>query len=475
MDVLVTGASGYIGGRLAPLLLARGHAMRCLTRSPKDLEGRFDGAAVVAGDVLGAPADLAAAMAGIDIAYYLVHSMASGGGDFAARDRAGARNFAAAAKAAGVKRIVYLGGLGEADARLSKHLRSRHEVGEILREHGPLVVEFRAGIIIGAGSASFEMVRYLTERLPVMVAPKWVSTRCQPIAVDDVLAYLIAALDAPIAGSRTYEIGGADVVSYRDVMLAYARARGLRRVIIEVPFFTPRLSSYWVHLVTPLPASIARPLIDGMHNEVVVRDDAASRDFAIRPMGCDDAIRRALDRYAAADTQTTWFDAPDARRLPGRFQGVTQGMLVDRREHRTSASAHEVFAVFASLGGKRGWLYGDWLWDLRGALDSLLGGVGMRRGRRSPTSLRVGDAVDFWRVEALEPDRLLRLRAEMKTPGEAWLEFTVEPAASGSVFRMTAFFEPRGLWGLLYWYTVAPLHNLIFGGLSDRIAERAAS
>jgi len=472
MNVLVTGATGYIGGRLVPDLLASGHSVSCLTRTQRNLAGRFPGATGIEGDVLEAPS-LVNALTGMDAAYYLIHSMGTGG-DFASRDRDAARNFATAAKAAGVKRIIYLGGLGTHSDQLSKHLRSRHEVGEILRTFGPAVTEFRAAIIVGSGSASFEMIRYLAERLPVMIAPKWVSTRSQPIAVADVIAYLVAALERDPSGSRIYEIGGEDILSYREIMLCYARLRGLKRTIIDVPVFTPRLSSYWVHLVTPVPASIARPLIDGLRSEAVADREAALRDFAIRPMGCDEAIRRALDRYQASDTQTTWFDAMDSRQLPGQFQGVTQGMLIDRRERRTHLSAHEIYHTFTSLGGASGWLYGDWLWDLRGFLDLLLGGVGMRRGRRSASSLRVGDALDFWRVEALERDRLMRLHAEMKTPGNAWLEFVVEPDEAGSLFRMTAYFEPRGLFGTLYWYAVAPLHSVVFGGLAQRIATHAA-
>ncbi len=474
MDILVTGATGYIGGRLVPELLSRGHVVRCLTRSPKNLVGRFRGVTIFPGDALDAPHTLAAAFAGVDVAYYLIHSMESRGTDFATRDRDAARNFATAAKAAGVKRIIYLGGLGEARAGLSAHLRSRQEVGDVLRAHGPRITEFRAAIIIGSGSASFEMIRYLTERLPVMVAPKWVSTRCQPIAVDDVLAYLLAALERPRTAGRTYDIGGADVLSYRDLIHAYARVRGLKRLIVNVPYFTPRLSSYWVHLVTPVPAGIARPLIDGLRSEVIVGDGAALRDFDIRPFSCETAIRRALDRYGSGDTQSTWFDAFDARTLPGQFQGVTQGMLFDRRERHAPTSAHTVFDVVTSLGGERGWLYGDWLWALRGAIDRLAGGMGMRRGRRSPRDLRVGDAVDFWRVEALEPDRLLRLRAEMKLPGAAWLELSVSPDLTGSSLRVTAFFEPHGLVGQLYWYVVAPIHAVVFRGLVDRIIAMAA-
>ncbi|MGI8737420.1 MAG: SDR family oxidoreductase [Candidatus Eremiobacter antarcticus] len=471
--MLVSGCTGYIGGRLVPRLLAAGHSVRCMARDARRLEGRFTGAHTVAADAL-VPESLPAALQGMDVAYYLIHSMGGRGKDFAARDLQAAANFATAARAAGVQRIIYLGGLGNSDDRLSKHLRSRQDVGEQLRKHGPAVTEFRAAMIIGSGSASFEMTRYLTERLPVMIAPKWVSTRSQPIAIGDVLDYLIQALDRPETRGRIYEIGGADVLSYREVMLRYARLRGLKRRIIMVPFFTPQLSSYWVHLVTPIPAGIARPLIDGLHSEVVVRDDGAQRDFDVQSMPFNEAILRAFDRSQSPGPESAWFDADDVRALPGDFHGVTQGMLVDRRERKCFASPADVFKILSGLGGNRGWLYADWLWSVRGIMDVVIGGVGLRRGRRSPLDLRVGDAVDFWRVDALEPNRLLRLRAEMKLPGRAWLEFIVEPDEAGSTLQMTAYFEPRGLLGQLYWYAVMPFHNMIFGGLANAIAHRAA-
>jgi hypothetical protein len=308
-----------------------------------------------------------------------------------------------------------------------------------------------------------------------MVAPRWVSTRCQPIGIRDVLSYLVAALDLPERTGRIFEIGGADVLSYRDMMMRYAAVRGLARTLFVVPLFTPRLSSYWVHLVTPIPASIARPLIDGLHNEVIVRDDAAQRVFPhIRPVGYDEALRRALDRYFSTGPQTTWFDAFDVKTLPGEFAGLKQGMLIDRRERTTAAPPTKVSRVFASLGGRRGWLYADRLWYLRGLLDRLVGGIGTRRGRRSATDLRVGDAVDFWRVEEYRPSELLRLRAEMKLPGLAWLQFeSLARDDGGTTFRQTAFFEPRGIFGYIYWLSVLPFHALIFGNMADRIVAEA--
>ena len=474
MRVLVTGATGYIGGRLVPALIAAGYDVRCIARLPERLAGRFAGVEVVRGDVFD-EASLAAAMIGIDIAYYLVHSMSSDRHDFSQSDRIAAERFGNAARAAGIGRIIYLGALGQDSPKLSRHLRSRHEVGDILRQSGVPVTEFRAAIIVGSGSISFEMIRYLTERLPLMVAPKWVSTRCQPIGNRDVVSYLVAALRHGEPGSAVYEIGGADVLSYREMMMRYAAMRGLARRMLVVPFFSPRLSSYWVHLVTPIPARIARPLIDGLHNEVIVHDPAARRIFPeVIPMGYEAALRLALDRSLSTGPVTTWFDAYDVRTLPGQFAGLTQGMLIDRRERHTLASPANVSATYSSLGGRRGWLYGDLLWRIRGVLDRIVGGVGIRRGRRSATDLRVGDAVDFWRVEAYRPGELLRLRAEMKLPGLAWLQFESLPAEGcGTTLRQTAFFEPRGLLGYAYWYSVVPFHEFIFGNMATRIVQEA--
>jgi uncharacterized protein YbjT (DUF2867 family) len=475
MNVLVTGATGYIGGRLIPRLALAGHSVRALARDSRRLRDRFANAEVVEGDLFDR-ASIAAALRDIETAYYLVHSMSRSKGDFAERDLEAAQIFSEAARGAGVKRIVYLGGLGVEGAGLSHHLRSRHETGKMLRVGGVPVTEFRAAIIVGSGSASFEMLRYLTDRLPVMVAPKWVATPCQPVAVRDVLAYLVAELAREPSGNTIVEIGGADVLSYRQMMLRYAAIRGLERRLLVVPFFTPRLSSAWVHLVTPIPSSVARPLIDGLRNAVIVHDDSARRLFpAIVPVGYDEAVRRALDRYTTVGPETTWFDAFDVRKLPGNFAGTTQGMLIDRRQAASEASPRAVFDVFTRLGGKRGWLYADFLWELRGVMDRLVGGIGTRRGRRSVNDLRVGDAVDFWRVEAYERDRLLRLRAEMRLPGRAWLQFEAIPAEPGgkTSLRQTAFFEPRGAFGYLYWFSVLPFHEFIFGNMAKRIAREA--
>jgi uncharacterized protein YbjT (DUF2867 family) len=476
--ILVTGATGYIGGRLVPRLLEEGYGVRVLARDPARLQGRdwLDLVEVAAGDVL-RPETLPAAMAGVNAAYYLIHSMA-GGEDFHERDVVAARHFGRAAADAGVSRIIYLGGLGDPETDLSQHLRSRQETGDALRESDVPVTEFRAGVIVGSGSLSFETIRYLTERLPVMVCPKWVYTRTQPIGVRNVLDYLTAALETPESTGRTIEIGGADVVTYGEMMTGYAEERGLRRTMIPVPVLTPRLSSYWVHLVTPIPAVIARPLIEGMRNEVVVHDDAAQRLFPeIIPMGYRTAVARALARMEAHDVETAWSDALVSSQ--GDLQPVTlvteEGMIREQRQLVVNASPEAAFRAFTGLGGERGWLYMDWAWRFRGALDRLIGGVGLRRGRRDPDEVRVGDALDFWRVEAVEPGRRLRLRAEMRVPGKAWLEFQALSHDRGTLLIQTAFFEPKGLSGLFYWYALYPIHAFIFSGMIRRVGERASA
>jgi uncharacterized protein YbjT (DUF2867 family) len=473
--VLVSGATGYIGGRLVPRLLEAGCRVRCLVRDPGRLQGRtwLSRVEVVRGDVL-APATLPAAMAGVDTAYYLVHSLAAGQ-DFHERDLEAARAFGAALAAAGGRRIIYLGGLGDPGHDLSPHLRSRQQTGDALREAGVPVTEFRAAVIVGAGSLSFEMVRYLTERVPVMVCPRWVYTRIQPIAIRNVLDYLVAALRSPAGDDEVFEIGGADVVTYGDMMTTYARIRGLRRLMLPVPVLTPRLSSYWVHLVTPIPGAIAQPLVEGLRNEVVVRDHRARAIFPdIVPLDYASAVRFALERLEAGQVETAWSDALSTSQ--GARQPVTlttrEGLVIEHRQRLVDAPASQVYRVFATLGGERGWLYMNWAWQFRGLLDRLVGGVGMRRGRRDPHDVRAGDAVDFWRVEAVEADRLLRLRAEMKVPGRAWLEFEVAEEPPGrSRLSQTALFAPRGLFGWLYWYALYPIHALIFSNMIRRLAE----
>ncbi|MEI6279240.1 MAG: SDR family oxidoreductase [Verrucomicrobiae bacterium] len=472
--ILVTGATGYVGGRLVPRLLADGYRVRCLVRDLSRLQGRpwLNQVDLVQGDML-KPDSLGAAMRDVQVVYYLVHSL-GGGGDFSERDRVAARNCSQAARFAGVECIVYLGGLGDPQADLSPHLRSRQQTGDALREAGIPVTEFRAAVIIGSGSLSFEMIRYLTERLPVMICPRWVFTKIQPIAIRNVLDYLVAALACPESANSILEIGGKDVLTYADMMTGYARARGLKRRLIAVPVLTPRLSSYWVHLVTPIPANIAQPLIKGLGNEVIVRDDTACRLFpGIEPMDFETAVRLALARVQGQGVETAWSDAltsSQGSRIP-RTLLSREGLIIERRQMMVFFPADAVYRSFAQLGGCRGWLYMNWAWQLRGMVDRLCGGVGMRRGRRDPEDLRVGETLDFWRVEMVEPGRLIRLRAEMKVPGRAWLEFEARPESDGRTqLLQTAFFEPKGLPGLLYWYALYPIHRLIFNGLIRQIA-----
>ena len=475
--VLLAGATGYVGGRLVPRLLAAGHRVRVLVRDPDRLQGRdwLPRVEVVRGDVFD-PASLTAALADADVAYYLVHSLAGGAG-FHERDMEAARRFGHAARAAGVGRILYLGALGDPRADLSEHLRSRQQTGDALREAGVPVTEFRAAIVVGAGSVSFEMIRYLTERLPVMICPRWVYTRVQPIAIRDVLDYLLAALATPASAGRIIEIGGADILIYREMMLGYARARGLRRWLIPVPVLTPRLSSYWVHWVTPIPAAIAEPLIEGLRSEVVVRDTTARALFpAIHPMGYQSAVAEALAQLNAGEVETAWSDAlatSQGDRAPAVL-AEQAGMVYERRQRVVHASPAAVYRAFTGLGGERGWLYANGLWRVRGLMDRLVGGVGLRRGRRHPSQIRVGDALDFWRVEAVIPDHVLRLRAEMKVPGRAWLEFEAEARGDGTtLLRQTATFAPKGLSGLLYWYVLYPIHGAIFAGMLAALAKQA--
>ena len=417
--VLVTGATGYVGGRLVPRLIEAGHRVRCLVRDLSRLQGRawFPRVEVVRGDLLN-PNSLADAMRDVNVVYYLIHSLGEGG-DFARLDVTAARNCSAAAKSAGVARIIYLGGLGDSSTDLSPHLRSRQETGVALRQFGVPVTEFRAAVIVGSGSLSFEMVRYLAERLPVMICPKWVFTRIQPIAIRNVLDYLVAAIEFPECAGRIIEIGGEDVLTYAEMMTRYARVRGLKRLLIAVPVLTPRLSSYWVHLITPIPAKVARPLIKGLVNEVVVHDDAARRLFpGISLLDYETSVRFAFVKMKQRAVETSWTDA-----LTSSQGGKTpvalitsEGMIIERRQRTVVASSEAVYRAFARLGGLRGWLYMDWTWQVRGLIDRLCGGVGMRRGRRHPEEVRAGDALDFWRVETVEPGRMIRLRAEMIIP-----------------------------------------------------------
>jgi uncharacterized protein YbjT (DUF2867 family) len=468
--VLLTGATGYVGGRLLGALVAAGRSVRCLARRPETLRHRAGPRVeVVAGDVQDRES-LDRALAGCEAAYYLVHSMGVGSG-FEEADRLAAASFGEAARAAGLRRIMYLGGLGSGGG-LSPHLASRQEVGRLLAASGVPTLEFRASIVIGSGSLSFEMIRALVERLPVMVTPRWVRTAAQPIAIEDVIAYLLAGLDVELPESRVFEIGGKDVVSYEGLMREYGRQRGLRRLIVPVPVLSAGLSSRWLGLVTPLYARVGRKLIDSLGNPTVVTDESARRVFPVRPRGFREAIARALANEDREFAETRWSDALSAAGLPRSRAGVRFGTrLVDSRTVRVGVPPAVAFEPIERLGGATGWHAAGLLWRMRGFLDLLVGGVGLRRGRRDPRHLVVGDAVDFWRVEAIEPERLLRLAAEMRLPGRAWLVFEVEPDGAGAVIRQTALFDPVGLLGLAYWYALFPLHALVFGGMLRGIAR----
>jgi uncharacterized protein YbjT (DUF2867 family) len=470
--ILLTGATGYVGGRLLAALEAAGRRVRCLARRPEHLAGRVgSGTEIVAGDVLD-PDSLVRALAGVGVAYYLVHSMGSTG-DFERDDRIAAEAFAHACRTAGVQRIVYLGGLGSGPG-LSSHLRSRQEVGRILRESGVPTIEFRASIVIGSGSLSFEMVRTLVNRLPVMVTPRWVHVLAQPIAIEDLVDYLARAIDVPLPQSEVFEIGGGDRVSYAGIMQEYARQRGLRRVMIPVPVLSPWLSARWLGLVTPLYARVGRKLLDSVRHPTVVEDPRALEAFPVRPRGIREAIARALRMEDHEFAQTRWSDALSAQGELGGRAGVRyRSRLVDSRTRRVGCSRSAAFTPIRRIGGAVGWYYGDVLWTVRGFLDLLVGGVGTRRGRRDPEHLLVGDVVDFWRVEAVEPDARLVLRAEMKLPGRAWLQFEVDPDGDGDVIRQTAIFDPVGLAGLLYWYALSPVHGFVFRGMLAGIARAA--
>jgi uncharacterized protein YbjT (DUF2867 family) len=473
MRILLTGATGYVGGVLLGELQRQGHVVRCLARRPEKLAGRTGPATeVMAGDASD-PDDLARACAGMDVAYWLVHSM-EGGVDFERADRLAAERFAAAARGAGVRRLIYLGGLGADDDRLSAHLRSRHEVGAILRAGGGDVVEFRASIIIGAGSFSFDLVRTLVERLPVMICPAWLATPTQPIAIGDIVAYLAAAIGLPPGPPRIFEIGGPDRVSYGAIMQEYARQRGLARLMIPVPVLTPRLSSLWLKLVTPRYSKVGRKLIDGLKNPTVVTSDAALREFPIRPRDLRTAVHDAITNEDSEFAGKRWADLADVEDLPRRYGGKTEGTrLVDHRHTVVAVAPERAFAAIERIGGANGWYACDWLWRLRGRMDQLIGGPGMVRGRRDPARLCAGDVLDCWRVEVCDPPRRLRLAAEMKMPGRGWLEFEVVPRDGDVTIHQTAVFDPKGLGGLAYWYAIWPLHELVFRRMLAGIARRA--
>jgi len=475
--VLVTGATGYIGGRLVSRLLEGGFKVRCLVREPRKLESRFwidhPRLRVIAGDA-GDRETVRAALADCTAAYYLIHSMIVAGTTYRQRDLELAEIFAHAAQEAHVSRIIYLGGLGETGDGLSRHLASRREVEATLASTGVPVTVLRAAMIIGSGSASFEILRYLVERLPVMVTPRWVSTESQPIAISNVLHYLVACLDQPATSGRTLDIGGANIMTYREIMQEMARALRLRRrFIIPVPVLTPRLSSLWIHLVTPISHRIARPLSEGLKNRVVCRNDDAAQLMPQRLLGVREAIEEALGARQADDVETAWSDAGP---VPGDPDWAGGKVFVDRREIDIAVPAQTVFQAVCKIGGGQGYYAADCLWRIRGWMDRLVGGPGLRRGRRSSQSVSYGEALDFWRITGIDTDRRLELRAEMKLPGEAQLSFEIDaPESDLTRCRLiqTARFKPRGLLGIAYWYAVQPLHGIVFSGMLKGIQRTA--
>jgi uncharacterized protein YbjT (DUF2867 family) len=461
--ILLTGATGYIGGQLLHRLQATDRQLRCLTRRPQKLVGKIAaGTQIAAGDLLD-PESLAVAMRGVRTAYYLVHSM-DASGDFTELDRRAATNFASAARDAGVARIIYLGGLGSGDD-LSEHLASRHEVGRILRTSGVPTIELRASLVIGSGSASFETVRALVERLPAIPSPRWVETAAQPIAVEDVIEYLLAAGRSTLTTSAVFEIGGEDQMSYAEVMREYARQRNLRRPTIRMPLIALRASGLVLGLLTPRYGRIAGAMVDSLRNETVVHDPTAQEEFPVKPRGLGAAIEHALAAEDREFTQTRWSDTLTPTSKP-RLGGVAFGQrMVSSRVVRVNRRANVAFVPIQDIGGRTGWYALDWFWRLRGLLDKRRGGIGLRRGRRHPHELRVGDPVDFWRVEHLEPGRRLLLAAEMRIPGRLWLDLDVKPDTDGSQICQTTIFDPAGYLGLAYWYLLYPIHSSIFGAM----------
>jgi uncharacterized protein YbjT (DUF2867 family) len=477
--ILVTGATGYIGGRLVPRLLDQGYRVRCLARTPAKLANRpwatHERVEVVEGDV-GDSAGLRDQMRGCRAGYYLVHSMIAKGADYLEQDRKLARNFARAAEETGVERILYLGGLGEMGDSLSEHLASRREVEAVLAEGDVPVTVFRAAMVIGAGSASFEILRYLVERLPIMITPRWVSTECQPIAIENVLHYLVTALDTPASTGKTLDIGGADVMTYREMMQITAVSLGLRRrYVIPVPVLTPRLSSLWIHLVTPIEKDIARPLAEGLRNRVVCRDDEAARMMPQKLLDVRESVERAIAATRRNEVMTSWHDAGP---IPGDPDWAGGRTFIDRRSCTVQANAEATFEAVTRIGGETGYYAAGWLWHIRGWMDRLVGGPGLRRGRRDPLHLAYGDALDFWRVTRVDHGRRLELRAEMKLPGEALLGFEVKPGddeREPCTLIQTARFKPRGLLGIAYWYAVWPVHGPVFRSMLHGIRRAAES
>jgi len=472
MNILILGASGYIGRRLTKKLLKEGYHVRCLIRSEsKAGEFRELGAEVALGDILHSET-LDRVFENIDVVYYLIHSMGAGAVSFEDLDRRAAENTLALSRKNKIKRIIYLGGLGRRDIDQSPHLRSRHEVGDILRSGGIPLTEFRAAVIVGSGSISFEMIHHLVNRLPVMICPAWVFTRTQPVWVNDVLEYLTQALRVPESSGKTIDIGGPEILSYYDLMVTVAEVLGLRRYLFSVPVLTPRLSSYWVNLMTPISVPIARSLIESLRYETVCENDIAREVFSIKPLSFRDAVIETLSGLQKGQKN---IKINNGGVSSGNIEVDRSHLLEDIQTREVAADSQTLFKVVTSIGGENGWYFADWLWRLRGGIDKVLGGVGLRRGRRDQKILQKGETLDFWRVEDIIEGKKLLLRAEMNVWGKAWLEFEVIPEGQNrSRLVQTARYYPRGLFGFIYWYSIYPLHYIVFRGLAKNIAYRAA-
>lgn len=473
--IAVTGATGYIGGRLVPRLLETGCRVRCLVRSPRKLQHRAwanHPNVEIAGSDLGDAESLVRNLEGCEAAFFLVHSMTSARTEYAQRDLHLAATFARAAGQAGLSRIVYLGGLGETGPGLSEHLSSRREVEKALASGGVPVTVLRAAMIIGSGSASFEILRYLVERLPVMITPKWVRTPCQPIAIRNVIAYLVGVLAHPETAGRVFDIGGPEIFSYLQIMRIMAEELGLRRRwVIPVPVLTPRLSSYWIHLITPLGHDIAKPLAEGLRNPVVCREESITQIIPQKLLSVREAIIAARGEAADDLVETNWAMAGP---IPGDPDWAGGTVFRDVRRIHIHAPAWAVFRAVCMVGGEHGWYSADWLWRIRGWMDRVVGGPGLRRGRLHPENIGYGEALDFWRVVGLELNSSLVLRAEMKLPGEAMLEFRIDPVGEDACdLHQMARFQPRGLSGILYWYAVSPFHRVVFRGMLSGIQKQA--
>ena len=472
--ILVTGATGYIGGRLVTSFMEKGQSVRCLVRDSSRIQGRgWDKVTVFEGDVLNYGSILPA-LEGVEVAYYLIHSMTAGEG-FPERDIQAAANFGRAAKEQGVKRIIYMSGLGSDNDYLSEHLKSRHDTGDQLRKSGVPVTEFRAAQVIGSGSVSFEMLRYITERLPIIPSPRWVKTKSQPIAIQNVLNYLVECLEIPESAGQILEIGGPDILGYNEMLLTYARVRGLKRKIVIFPFLTTEICALFLDLITPISANISRPLIEGLKNEVIVQDETARQLFKFPLIRYQEALELALERNAEDKVETIWSGSISSLgQKDDQIVKLTniEGMVMEKRKIIVEASTSDVFQAIISIGGQNGWLYANPLWWLRGFMDTLFGGVGYR-GRRCYLQLRVGDPIDFWRVEELIDNRLLRLHSEMKMPGRGWLQFEISTLDNSKVLiTQIAFYEPKGLLGHLYWYALYPIHKFIFSGMIRALAHQ---